>query len=84
MIFVGWLRSASPDACATLKSNSACTRHCWTLASGDISDEMFWPLWDLVRARAPADDVLLDPEMSLTAAINSAGGYLGEAVIDRF
>ena len=65
-------------------SFDACAAWIKALATADISDETFWPIWDLVRARAPADDAVPDKDMSLTTAINSAGGYLTEAVVDRF
>jgi hypothetical protein len=65
-------------------SFDACCAWIKALAMGDLSDETFWPVWDLVRSRAPLDDAVRDQDVSLNAAINSAGGYLTEAVIDRF
>jgi SIR2-like domain len=64
-------------------SFDSCSAWIKALAKADVSDETFWPIWDSVRARAPADDAVLHKDMSLTAAINSAVGYLTEAVIDR-
>jgi hypothetical protein len=65
-------------------SLDACSDWIKALATGDVSDETFWRVWDLIRLRAPAYDEVLEKDLSLTAAINSAGGHLTEAVIGRF
>jgi hypothetical protein len=62
----------------------ACSAWVKALATGDVPDDTFWRIWDLVCRRAPADEAVSTEDMSLTAAINSAGGYLTEAVLDRF
>jgi SIR2-like domain len=65
-------------------SFNACTAWIKALAASELSDDAFWPIWEMVRARAPAENATLDADISLTAAINSAGGHLAEAILDRF
>ena len=67
-------------------SHEACSAWVKVLATSAVSDETFWFIWSLVQARAPAEDPSLvrNEDISLDAAINSAGGFLTEAVIDRF
>ena len=64
-------------------SFNACAAWIKTLAASELSNEALWPIWEMVRARAPAENAQPDTDISLTAAINSAGGYLAEAILDR-
>jgi hypothetical protein len=61
-----------------------CTAWIKALAASELSNEAFWPIWEMVRARAPAENATPDAEISQTAAINSPGGHLTEAILDRF